>query len=52
MHLLDLSPACVRISLRTNITCFDEVAQPGAAALALGLCSQLAPPGHTRSSRR
>lgn len=29
MHLLDLSPACVRISFRTNVTCCDEVARPG-----------------------
>lgn len=29
MHLLDLSPACVRIGFRTNVTCCDEVARPG-----------------------
>lgn len=33
MHLFDLSRGYFRTNLRTNITCFDEVAHPGAWGL-------------------
>lgn len=33
MYLFALSPTCVRPRFRTNITCFSEVARPGARGL-------------------
>lgn len=54
MYLFDLSPAVLEdISEQTSPASMRGPGQgPGAAALALGLRTQPAPPGHTGSSRR